>query len=187
MKRIIFLSLFVIVYSACTPLIMVSAKRDVAYDVDRNYPIYLNLDNDVSIDQKNTYNLVRAALVNSQFKVVDSLGGAKLVLAFAVSHSQRVMQTLDNTWPYYYGPWPYHYDPFWYPTYPRIYVIDDLVIKLRLFDANAFIAGKRVSLWEGSVSGDIGEIQNRLQESLNFLVDKIGTDFYGRLKISNGK
>lgn len=186
MKQIIFLSLFAIVFSACTPLIMVSAKRDISFDVDRNYPIYLNLDNDVSVDQKNTYNLIRAALANSQFKVVDSVEGARLVLTYAVSHTERVMRTLD-TWPYYYGPWPRYYDPFWYPTYPRVYVTDDLVIKLRLFDAHAFRTGRRVALWEGSVYGDTGEIQKRLQESVNFLVDKIGTDFYGGVKISNGK
>jgi|GEM_PF-5390473 len=186
MKRIMFLSLFVVVFSACTPFIMVSAKRDVSFDVDRNYPIYLNLDNDVSIDQKNTYNLIKGALVNSQFRVVDSLGGARLVLTFAVSQTQRVMRSLD-TWPYYYGPWPYYYDPFWYPTYPRVYVTNDLAIRLRLFDAQSFRAGKRIPLWEGSVYGDTGDIRNRLQESLNFLVDKIGTDFYGGVKISNGK
>lgn len=182
MKRLIILSLLTVVVSACSPYIMVSAQKDMAYEVSRDYPVFLHLGNDVTIPEKNTYNMIKDSLTRSQFKVSDRLEEAKLVLSFSVTMTQRVMRTFDS-WPYYYGPWPYYYHPFWYSTFPRVYVTDDRVIKLRLFDAGSFREGKRIPIWEGAVYGDDDDIAARLQESIDFLVDKIGTDFHGRLKI----
>jgi hypothetical protein len=189
MYRLLSVASLIVVLSACAPSIMVSTQRDVNYQLNKDVPLYLELKNDVSVSEKNTYNLLQSALARSGFKMVNRVEDAQLVLAFSDKQEQHMYESYSYG-PSYYGGWyggwgwpSYYSSPYWESPYPRVYLREEKVVRLRLFEGQNYRTGKRVPLWEGSVWGDSGTLASRLQQSLDVLVEKIGVDYRGRVRL----
>jgi hypothetical protein len=181
MYRLLALVLFGVGLTGCVPSIMVSTQKDTAYQLNKEMPLYVELGSDVGIPEKNTYNYLESALQSSGFSVVRHLADAKVVLTFNMTDLQYLV-TRDDLYPYDFYAYR-HYGFDYYPSYyPRTYVTDQKVIKLRLFDAAVYREGRRIPVWEAVVSGAPDTLETRLQETVDFLVNKIGEDFRGRVR-----
>lgn len=187
MLRLLAGSLVVIGLGGCVPSLMVATQRDTAYQLDKRLPLYVELGDDIGIPEKNTYNLLQSALQRSGFSVVSSASDAKLILTFKIMDVESYYRTYgyDPFDFYWYRRYPYRYGWYDYPRfdYPRTYVVENKAVKLRLFEAARYLEGKRIPLWEGVVAGDPSTVEKRIQESLDFLVNKIGEDYRGRLRL----
>lgn len=183
MYHLLSLALIMVFATSCAPFIMVQARRDYAYQLNKDLSLYVDLRSDVSVQEKNTYNIIKEGLLRSGFRTVDKSAEAKLILTFSMADDQYLYETYDP-WPYY-DTWPYsrwYYRSYWQPR-PRLYVRDRTVVRLRLFDAQSFKEGHKRPLWEGVVYADSDTLEAKLAQSLNFLVEKIGVDYQGRVRL----
>ena len=181
MKRITIVLILIIFFSGCVSTVYVSSITDQNYSPKKIDPIYIILDEDARISERQFYTILKEEMLKNEFNVVDNINQAKYYLLFNTdTNTSKINSTLyfpststtsgyvGNT--YYSGtttttnaiPYSYNY------TVEKIYL--DLYVK----DPKV---NKYFTVWEGYIGAEKDDYEKYTRAVLKCLLDVFGTNF----------